>query len=217
MAVVTAIEQQPRRRRFNLFVDGEFALALEPETLAASGLKTGSPVGVNQLMELNAADLRKRALDAALRLLSYRPRSEQELRTRMLRHKLPPDVIGATIERLREYGYVNDQAFARSWVESRSGSSPRGQRLLKRELRGKGVSVEVAEAAVTASDDAEAALQAAQKKARTLRGLEYPDFRNRLAGYLQRRGFGYDVIKPVINQLWQEQGASVPDDAGWDS
>lgn len=212
MSTITAIEQQRRRRRYNVYVDGEFALALEPETLAASKLAVGSTVAGARLMELAAADLRKRALDAALRLLAYRPRSEHELRTRLLRRGLPPDVIAAAIEKLREYGYVDDAAFARSWVESRNGGSPRGQYLLRRELRGKGVDVETATEAIEGVSEEDAARRAAEKKARTLRGLDYQQFRTRLAGYLQRRGFGYDVIRPVIAELWQAQGAPLPDD-----
>lgn len=205
---VTAIEQQPRRRRYNVFVDGEFALALEPETLAGSKLAVGSPVAGTLLMELAAADLRKRALDAALRLLGYRPRSEQELRTRLMRRQLPPDVIGATIERLRELGFVNDEAFARAWVEERSsGRGARGQRLLTQELRRKGVGQELAQEAASGSDELAGAREAAEKKARSLRGLDYPTFRNRLAGYLGRRGFGYDVIAPVVRELWEAQGS----------
>jgi regulatory protein len=214
--VVTAVTPQRRRGRYNLFVDGEFALALDAETLAQSKLKEGSIVAGNQLMELAAATLRKRALDAALRLLSYRPRAEQEIRTRLLRLDLPPDVVRSTIERLREYGYVNDAAFARAWVESRNLGTPRGRRVLRQELRGKGVDVDTVTEAVEELDETEAARQAAVKKARSLHGLEYQDFRNRLAGYLQRRGFGYDVIKPIIRELWQEQGAAEPDDATWD-
>ena len=215
MSTVTAIEQQRRRRRYNVYVDGEFALALEPETLAASGLRVGAVVAGNRLMELAAEELRKRALDGALRLLAYRPRSEHEIRTRLLRRGLPPDVVSATLEKLRGYGYVDDAAFAQFWVESRSAGSPRGQRLLRRELRGKGVDADtVTEATDTVSEE-EAARRAALKKARSLRGLDYQQFRNRLAGYLQRRGFGYDVIKPVVNELWQQQGTPVPDDA-WD-
>lgn len=216
MSIVTAIEQQPRRRRYNVYVDGEFALALEPETLAASGLRAGAAVAGDRLLELAAEDLRKRAFDAALRLLAYRPRSEQEMRTRLLRRGLPPDVIAATVEKLRGYGYIDDAAFARAWVESRAGGSPRGQRLLRRELRSKGVAAETVTEATADVGEEEAARRAALKKLRSLHGLGYRDFRARLAGYLGRRGFGYDVIRPLIHELWQQQGAAVPDDAAWD-
>lgn len=216
MSIVTAITPQRRRGRYNLFVDGEFALALDAETLARSGLTVGASVTSDQLAELAVAALHKRALDTALRLLAYRPRSEQEIRARLLRHELPQDVVCRTIERLREYGYVNDAAFARAWVEGRSVAAPRGYRLLQRELRKKGIAIETTEAALEGTDELGAARQVAQKKARSLLGLAYPDFRNRLTGYLQRRGFGYDVIKPVVQELWQARGEPLPEDDSWD-
>ncbi len=216
MSTVTAIEQQQRRRRYNVYVDGEFALALEPDTLAASGLRIGTAVAGDRLMELAAEDLRKRALDAALRLLAYRPRSESEIRTRLLRRGLPSDVIGAVIEKLRGYGYVDDAAFAQFWVESRSGGSPRGRRLLQRELRGKGVDQDTVAGATAELSEEDAARRAALKKVRGLQGLDYQQFRTRLAGYLARRGFGYDVIRPVVSALWRQQGPPVPDDATWE-
>lgn len=216
MSTVTAIEQQKRRRRYNVYVDGEFALALEPDTLAASGLGVGVAVAGDRLLELAAEDLRKRALDAALRLLAYRPRSESEIRTRLLRRGLPPDVITFVIEKLRGYGYVDDTAFAQFWVESRSGGSPRGRRLIARELRGKGVDQDTITGATAAVSEEDDARRAALKKVRGLHGLDYQQFRTRLAGYLARRGFGYDVIRPVVNELWREQGAPVPDDAAWE-
>lgn len=218
-SAITAIEPQRRGRRLNVYVGGEFALALEPETLADSRLAVGSAVAENQLMELAAEDTRRRAFLIALRLLAYRPRTEQEIRTRLLRRGLAPDVVAAAIEKLRGYGYVDDAAFARFWVESRANGSPRGERLVRRELRSKGVAVETATAATADLEDGDAARQAAQKKARSLRGLDYPQFRNRLTGYLQRRGFGYDVIRPIIQEMWSAQGPSAPDDDAdaWES
>jgi regulatory protein len=214
---VTAIEKQERRRRYNVFVNGEFALALDPEVLAGSGLAVDKPVAAERLRELSVEDLRKRALDGALRLLAARPRSEQEVRERLTRRGLPHDVIVHAIERLREYGYVNDTEFARFWVEARSGANPRGRFVVRRELRQKGVAQETADEAMESLTETRSARKAARQKVGTLRGLEYPDFRNRLAGYLARRGFGWDVIKPVVNDAWKEQHGEPPeDDAAWE-
>ena len=71
-------------------------------------------------------------------------------------------------------------------------------------------------ASASAVAEEDAARRAALKQVRGLRGLEYRDFRNRLAGYLQRRGFGYDVIRPIVDELWRAQGTSAPDEATWD-
>jgi regulatory protein len=214
--VVTAIEKQERRRRYNVFVDGEFAVALEPEVLATSGLALDQPVAPERLRELAVADLRKRALDGALRLLAARPRSEQEMRERLVRRGLPHDVIVDTLAKLREYGYLNDVEFARFWVEARSGANPRGRYAVRRELRSKGVAQETVDEAVETLPEDASARKAARKKLAGLRGLEYPEFRNRLAGYLARRGFGWDVIKPVVNDAWKHQHGELPDDVVWD-
>jgi regulatory protein len=212
---VTAIERQQRRGRYNIFVDGEFALALEPEILATSGLRVDAMVTPERLRELSVGDMRKRTLDAALHLLAARPRSEAEVRGRLLRRGLPHDIIADTLARLRELGYVNDTEFARFWVESRSGANPRGRYVVRRELRAKGVDDETAATAMEALTDEASARQAAGKKARSLKGLEYPAFRGRLAGYLVRRGFDYDTVRRIVDDLWRESGGNEPD-ASWE-
>src|SRR5215204_235370 len=214
---VSAIEKQERRRRYNVFVNGEFAMALEPEVLAGSGLRLDEPVTAGRLRELAVEDLRKRALDGAYRLLAVRPRSEHEVRERLVRRGLPHDIIVHTLQRLRELGYVNDADFARFWVESRSGANPRGRFVVQRELRAKGVEQETAENAMEALTEERSARKAAEKKVRSLRGLEYADFRTRLSGYLVRRGFSYEVVRATVNDLWKRERGAVPDDEGWES
>jgi regulatory protein len=214
--VITAIERQPKRRRYNVFVNGEFAVALDPEILAGAGLRSQDAITAERLRELALADRRKRTLDAALRLLGTRPRSESELRERLSRRGLPPDVIQPTIERLRELGYVDDAAFARFWVGSRSGGNARGRLMLRRELRVKGVDDETAGEAIDERDERRAARAVAAKKARTLRGLDYPEFRTRLAGYLVRRGFTYDTVRAAVDGEWKRVTGAIPDDAVWD-
>lgn len=149
----------------------------------------------------------ERGLDAAVRFLGQRPRSEREIRRRLAREDLPPEAEDEVVERLRTWGLVDDQAFAAYWVEQRTTFRPRGARLLKAELRQKGVSGEVADeaAAALAETADEDAYRSAQKKARLLAGYDEQVFRQRLGQFLQRRGFGWDVITPTVERLWVEQ------------
>jgi len=106
----------------------------------------------------------RKSLDSALRLLSYRPRSEQELRDRLARKAFGRRVIEDTLRRLRELGYVDDAAFARFWTETRQAQRPRSRRLLTGELRRRGVAQEQAEEATADISDEEAAYQAASRR-----------------------------------------------------
>ena len=201
---ITAIERQKQRPRVNIFVDGRFALSLSLALVAQAGLRQGEVVTAERLEALRQADESQQAHDAALRLLAYRPRSEAELRSRLARRGLPPDVIQETVDRLREQGLLDDDAFARYWVETRQRSSPRGRRLLRQELAAKGIAVDTARQAVAAAAEEEAARRAAEKKARHLHDLDYATFRRRLGQFLLRRGFPYETARALVEELWRQ-------------
>ena len=208
--IVTAVERQQRRRRVNVFVDGRFTLALGAELAAERDVRPGRSITQGELSALVEAEARRSALDSALRLLSYRPRSEQELRDRLARKTFGRRVIEDTLRRLRELGYVDDAAFARFWTETRQAQRPRSRRLLAVELRWRGVAQEQAEEATAGISDEEAAYQAASRRLSAsggLRGLEYQRFRERLGGFLTRRGFSYDVARRTIERCWEELSA----------
>ncbi|HEU4759741.1 MAG TPA: regulatory protein RecX, partial [Dehalococcoidia bacterium] len=177
---------------------------LSLEVLAQSGLRAGDGLDAARLDDLRHQEARHDALASALRLLSYRPRSEAELRQRLARRGAPPPIVQQTIDRLRELGLVDDEGFARSWVESRDQASPRSRRLLASELRAKGVARPDADTAVASVDDEDAAYRAGQRRARTVAGLPWPDFQRRLSGFLLRRGFGYETVRTAVARLWQE-------------
>jgi regulatory protein len=203
---ITAIERQKRRPRANIFLDGRLALSLTLTLVAQAGLRRGDAGTAGRLEALRRADERQQALDAALRLLAYRPRSEAELRARLGRRGLPPGAIEEAMNHLLERGLLDDEAFARYWVEARQQSSPRSQRLLRRELLVKGIAVDTAREALAATNEDEAAHRAAEKKARSLRNLDYSTFRRRLGQFLLRRGFPYDTARALIDELWRESG-----------
>jgi regulatory protein len=201
---ITAIEKQRRRQRANVYVDGRYAFSLSLELVAQVGLHEGDTLSRQQVDSLRQADIRHKAYNAALRLLAYRPRSEAEMRQRLSRRGLPPQVVQETMARLREQGLLSDEAFARFWVETRDQNSPRGRRLLWKELAAKGIEREIVREAVSGVAEEDAALRAAQNKARQLQGQEYPTFRRRLGDFLLRRGFSYPAVHATIEKLWRE-------------
>jgi regulatory protein len=192
----------------NVFVDGHFGLSLALSLVQEKGLRAGMPVDPNDLAALGAEDERRVAYDAAIHLLSYRPRSEREMRQRLRRRGVTPEVIEETVRRLLESHYLDDAAFANFWRENREAISPRSARLIRSELLSRGIDVHTATSAVEGLDDEESAYRAAAKRLKGLRGQDADTFRQRLGGFLTRRGFSYDVTRRVIERCWQEIGGN---------
>jgi regulatory protein len=157
---------------------------------------------------MSEAERDQRCLDAALRFLAPRPRSEQEIRRRLAEKGHEPARVERVLARLRELGLADDRAFADFWLENRTLHRPRGARALKVELFQKGVAREVVDAALDPEhDESEDAYRAAQRRAATLSILDERDFRQRLGQFLLRRGFGWDAIEPIVERLWQERSS----------
>jgi regulatory protein len=129
------------------------------------------------------------------------------VRRYLLKKATPPQIIEAVLARLQHLDYVNDRAFASFWQENRQQFSPRGSQALRNELRMKGVDREIINETVSDEQDEELARRAADRKAQTLLQMpemDYSTFRNRLGGFLVRRGFAYAVVARVVRTLWQE-------------
>jgi len=204
--IITALERQKRQRRVNVFVDGRFALALALSLAQEKGLREGMTVSAADLQGLRREDERHTAYEAALRLLSYRPRSEKEIRFRLGRRGIAPEVVEETAKRLRHLHYLDDGAFAQFWTERRDSVSPRSRALIQSELRFKGIDAETASSTVEGLDDEEAAYRAAAKRLPALASLSRELFRRRLGGFLTRRGFAYDVVRRTLERCWREVG-----------
>ena len=140
----------------------------------------------------------------ALRFLSYRPRSEFEMRSR-LRRKFTNEVVNIIVENLKDRGLLDDIAFASVWTHNRMSHHPRSASMVAKELFQKGVSRDVAGEAVRDLDDEESAYKAGQKSYDRKAQEEHGAYRRRIWGYLQRRGFNASVISRVPNRLWEER------------
>jgi len=142
-------------------------------------------------------------LEAALRLLSYRPRSEAEVR-RGLSRRFSPSLVEEAIARLTDMGLLDDAAFARFWRQNREQHRPRSAFAMKWELLRRGVSREVAAEALAGLDEEENAYGAARRMLHKLGQVDYDTFRKRVVTYLRRRGFGGEAIGRTVRRLWVE-------------
>ncbi len=208
MTKVTALRAGRSRQRGNVFLDGKFAFSLEAEVVVKEGLQVGQELSSSQIEALARSDHFHRCLNATVHYLSYRPRSESEIRERLRRRSFDGDSVEAVIAELKEQGLVNDMAFAQFWKDNRVSFSPRSQWLTKLELRRKGVATNIIDQVVDEVGDADNAYRAALSKARGLSRSDYQGFRRRLGDYLKRRGFGYEVINHTVERIWQEWGGS---------
>ena len=145
----------------------------------------------------------QKALGYAERLLGIRPRSEKELKERLFRKRFDRQIVQDIVALFKEKKIIDDSQFAKLWVESRMRTNPKGDMLLRRELREKGVPAAAIEKALTEKKESgESVIKAlAAKKFGTLKNLPKEKARKKLFEFLARRGFEFDAIDETIREL----------------
>lgn len=141
------------------------------------------------------------------RFLSIRPRSEKELRKKLNEKKYPAEAIDTVIDLFKKQGLINDEKFAQSYATSQSHSRPVGRRQIERQLKQKGVSDEGISRAIqslTDYDEKAEAKKLVQLRFSKMTGVSQKTKKARLYSFLMRRGFGPDVIFPVMNDLFKD-------------
>ena len=207
---ITALRAQAKDpQRVNVFIDGEFALGVGLTTITKTGLHVGKQLSAEEFAKLEQIESGDKAYLAALRFLEARPRSIAEVRARLGRKDYAPEAIDAAIARLAELELLDDAAFARYWVENRQANRPRGAGALRDELRRKGIDADVTAEVLNddslTGDEAASAWGLARGALRKYAGSHDRNaFTRRMGSYLQRRGYTFEVIRPIVDQLWAE-------------
>jgi regulatory protein len=200
--IVTKIEQgKKNQNRANVYVDGEFSFALYLDTIVRHGLAAGQEITQEKIDEIVREDELEKAYDRAIRFIGYRMRSEKEVRDKLKSLGYQDFVIEEVPVKLKKLNLINDLEFAHLWVQDRINLKPKGKKALFLELRSKGISEEVANSVlgkVNTDDELELARKLAGKKSFT--DLPDKDREKKLTQFLLRRGFGWDVVKRVIEE-----------------
>jgi regulatory protein len=151
--------------------------------------------------------------------LTGRPRSRKELSDKLAAKNVPADIASRLLDRFEEVGLVDDEAFARSWVATRSSADGGGKGLARRalaqELRRKGIDDETARTAldeIDAGDEEAAARALVRKKLRSLSRVDDATATRRLVGLLARKGYGPGLAFAVVRDELADSGREPLDD-----
>lgn len=150
-------------------------------------------------------------LNAAYHFLASRPRSEAETRSHLRRHGFEAGPIEHALGRLKELRLIDDEAFARFWMENRAAFRPRSRAMLRQELARKGIAAATTSDVTAEVDDLAGARRAAESRMRAFAGLAPFELRRRLVAFLRRRGFSYDVSTQTAQQVCHESEVSSQD------
>lgn len=204
MPRVSKIEPQKRNpKRRSVFLEGKFAFGLDEEVLYKYGLKEGEEIEQRKIEQIIRSETRKEAKEAALRFLSYRRRSEKEVRDKLKRKELAKELIDEVIEDLKRLDLIDDYDFACAWIRDRVSNNPRGKALLKQELWKKGIKNETVEKALkeyfkNADEELNLARKLMEKRKKRYANLKENVAKRRMTDFLLRRGFSYDIVKQVL-------------------
>ena len=191
---LTAIKAQIKNPdRVSIYVDGEYSFSLTPNQLLEQKLHSGLEIDEARLIALKQLSAYGKLYDRILRYVMLRPHSSREVQDYCRRKQLDPEACAQIIAKLTEKQYLNDESFAKAWVESRRLTKTISRRVLKLELKQKGVSDEIIAQTLAASPyDEQAALRVLIAKKQ--RQSRYQDPK-KLMQYLVGRGFGYGEVR----------------------
>lgn len=194
---ITAIKQQVKRQnRYSIFVDEKYAFSLSENALLDQKIRIGLEVTPAELQALKDASKIDKAYSLTLAFVARRSRSEWELRDYFRRKDIDEDAGELIIGRLKNFGYVNDLSFARSWVDNRRLLKPISRRRLTMELRQKRVADDVVRQVLEEDEtsDRDTLKDLVDRKRKQTR---YQDDM-KLMQYLVRQGYSYDDVKSAL-------------------
>ncbi|MMZ59029.1 Regulatory protein RecX [compost metagenome] len=205
---ITSVQLLKRPKfRYRIFF-GPYSLDVHEDVMIKYRMIKGSLFNKTELTEIVLADERQRGYADALQYLSRKPRTGYEISMRLGEKGWSEETISAVMDRLSKEGLINDALYAQEWAGQRVKSRGKGKMWIRQELRQKGVSKPLIEAALgEISEEAEfdSAMQLGAKKWRSTAG-EYLDKKRKVGAFLMRRGFPGGLVSRVIRELAHKDG-----------
>ena len=201
---ITRIEPQKKNpRRRSVFIDGKFAFGVDEEVVSRLGLEKGEGLTEQKIKNILIQKSENEAKEVALRFLSFRRRTEKEIKDKLKKKGFDERTIKSTIAKLKDYDLINDSEFATAWVKERLAYKPRGKKLLRQELWKKGIKKDIIDQVTEelCQGEDKSASELLEKIKKRYKNLEPNVARRRMLSLLLRRGFSYEIAKNTMEPL----------------
>ncbi|MBI4035487.1 RecX family transcriptional regulator [Candidatus Daviesbacteria bacterium] len=211
---ITQVEPQKKNpKRFNIFLDGEFAFGVDEDLVVNRRLVVGKVISPEDLEKILFEAEVGKLMERMYRWFALRQHSEKEVRDYFKIKNLEAKVkekeeiseltIDALVETLKRKGMVNDLEFAKAWVQARRKSKQKGIRAIKAELYQKGIDKEIIEEVISeqlrVNSEEELAKQALGKKLKYWKNLDPKKLYQKSIEFLLRKGFDYEIARKIIS------------------
>ena len=199
MPTITAIKQQKREGRVNIYLDGKFAFGIDLENFIKHDLRIEQELTTKEIAEITGAAELQKTYEKILRFAMLRPRSEKELTDWLKRKKTPEEMHGRLFKKLKKLDLIDDEKFARWWVDQRLEFKPRGTRALASELYQKGIDRQIIQDVLenTEMDEVAMAKELVKKNAYKWKRYDEQKRKEKMQAFLARKGFNWDVIREI--------------------
>lgn len=221
MTKITKITTQKRNKnRYNIFIDdgqGEtYGFSVEEDVLIEFHLRKGMELTPDLIKTLMQKDNLHKSFTLAINYLSYRMRSEKEIRDYLIKKEVDEEKIKLVVDKLKKEGYLHDGEFAEALVNTRINTTSKGPRLIQQELIEKGVDKSTAEQALVNYEpevQLEKAMKLIEKKGRSTSKKSHKQQIQYIKQTLMQKGFTSDIIQEAISQSELEEDT----DAEWEA
>ncbi|MDN4608384.1 recombination regulator RecX [Sporosarcina highlanderae] len=205
MGVLTKITQQKRdTERYNIFIDDKYAFSVHESVLVKFGLTKGMQLDEWAMDEIAYEDRIEKAFNRALHFLSFRMRSEFEVKKKLMDLEYGEAVVLEAIVKLRRLGFLDDQAFSEALMRTQKNASNKGPKAIQQELQKKGVGKELQEQVLENYSEEEqfaVAKRLAEKAAASNRSIAPAQLKQKIQNALARKGFSFSLIGSVMEEI----------------
>lgn len=202
MPVITSIKLQKNKKRVNIHLDNKFAFGLDLESFVKLGLKVEQELSETEVEKIVKKAEFQKVNDKILRFATLRPRSQKEYNAWLKKHKVHASLHKELFNRLKHLELLDDEKFTNWWVKQRQSSRPKSARVLRFELRQKGIDRYIIDDVLsnTKIDEVKIAKELIEKKKYKWEKLNIFEAKKKISAFLASKGFSWDVVKKVLSQ-----------------